>query len=130
MTAQIDLRSRNERPLLLERARDHVPHSLRRMQSRGLVSMVFDNTLLSLKFCFDRFADAMAVLMAGILTPKQARSVSIYLTAFLIAILMLVFCRELNLYCFRSVARNESASAPRVRLENSMLSKIQNNSAL
>ena len=130
MTAQIYLRSRNERPLLLKHSRDHGPHSLRRMQSRGLVSMFFDNTLLGLKFCFDRFADAMATLMAGILTPRQARSVSIYLTAFLIAILMLVFCRELNLYCFRSVAKHESAAAPQVRAENSMLSKIQNNSAL
>lgn len=130
MTARIDLSSRNKRPHLLEHSRDHVPHSLRRMQSRGLVSMAFDNILLGLKFAFDRYSDALARFLAGILTPKQARSVSIYLTAFLIALLMLVFCRELNLYCFRSVARNESASAPQLRPENSMLSKIEHNSAL
>lgn len=114
MAAQIELRSRNANTDLTGRHRDQQPHSsLRRMQSRNHFAIAIDNTFSGLRFCFDKFADAMATVMSGILNRQQARSVSIYLTAFLIAILMLAFCRELNMYCFRTVARNDSAAAPR-----------------
>ncbi|HEY9732212.1 MAG TPA: hypothetical protein V6C89_09875 [Drouetiella sp.] len=130
MTAQIEPRSREANHVLPDQNRDLQHHSLRHMQSRNLISMVFDNTLLGLKICFDKFAEAMAVLMAGILTPKQARSVSIYLTAFLVAILMLAFCRELNMSCFRTAAKNDCTSASRLNSDDSMPSNTSRNSVL
>lgn len=130
MTAQIELRSRKATTGLLDQHRDQQPLVLRRMQSRNLLSVTFDNIMLGLKFCFDKFAGAMATVMAGILKPKQARSVSIYLAAFLIAILMLAFCRELNMYCFLSVARNNCATAPKANSNHSMLSNSQRSTAL
>ncbi|MBI2809898.1 MAG: hypothetical protein HYX67_03585 [Candidatus Melainabacteria bacterium] len=119
MSAQIEQGSRNATSSLLKQ-----------LQSRGWLSVAFDSALLWVRIGFDKFADGMAFLMAGILTPKQARSLSIYATAFLIAVLMLVFCRELNLYCFRSVARNDSASAPKTNADHSMISKTDRNSTL
>lgn len=103
---------------------------LKRLQSRGWLLVAFDNAIFGLKVSFDKFADAVALLMAGILTPKQARSVSVYATAFFIAALMLVFCRELNLYCFRSVAKNETVSAHATSANQSMMSNFRNNSTM
>jgi hypothetical protein len=117
MTAQIEPRSREANHVLPDQNRDLQHHSLRHM-------------LLGLKICFDKFAEAMAVLMAGILTPKQARSVSIYLTAFLVAILMLAFCRELNMSCFRTAAKNDCTSASRLNSDDSMPSNTSRNSVL
>lgn len=118
MNAQIEQRSRI------------ATSRLKRLESRGWLLVAFDNAILGLKVGFDKFADAMALLMAGILTPKQARSVSVYAAAFFIAVLMLIFCRELNLYCFRSVAKNETVSAHGACANQSIMSKVPNNSTM
>lgn len=118
MNAQIEQRSRI------------VTSRLKRLQSRGWLLVAFENALFWLKVSFDKFIDAMALTMAGILTPKQARSVSVYATALFIALLMLVFCRELNLYCFRSVARSDAMSAHTANSSQSMMSSRQSNSTL
>ncbi|MBS1955778.1 MAG: hypothetical protein JST89_16460 [Cyanobacteria bacterium SZAS-4] len=118
MSAQIEQRSRI------------ATSRLKRMQSRGWILVAFDNAIFWLEAGFDKFADAMASLMAGILTPKQARSVSVYATAFFIAALVLVFCREVNLYCFRSVAKSDTVSAHNTSADQPMMSTNQNNSTL
>jgi len=130
MSAQIEQESRNADSGMLKQYRDQESTVLRRMQSRNWLSIACDNALLGLKFCFDKFADGTATVMAGILTPKQARSLSIYATAFLVAVLMLIFCSQINMYCFRSVARNDSASAPKSGADDSMLSNNQKNKVL
>jgi hypothetical protein len=117
MSAQIEQESRNTK-------------LLKKLQSRGWLLVAFDNALFFLRICFDKFADGMALLMAGILTPKQARSLSVYAAAFLIAVLMLVFCKELNMFCFHSVARSESASASKTSADNSVISKTERSSTL
>lgn len=114
----------------IEKGARIVTTRLKRMQSRGWLLVAFDNALFWFKIGFDKFADAMALLMAGILTPKQARSVSVYATAFFIAVLMLAFCRELNLFCFRSVAKSDTVSAHNTSAAPSMMSSSQNNSTL
>ncbi len=47
-----------------------------------------------------------------------------------VALLMLVVCRELNLYCFRSAAKNDTAAVQNSSANRSMMSSNQNHSTL
>ncbi len=83
---------------------------LRRMQSRNLLMIGLDNILFALKVSFDAVAGCTERALAGVLTPHQAQTFSVYATAVLIAILTLAVSKEINMFCFRSIAQNEHAA--------------------
>jgi hypothetical protein len=102
------------------------------MQSRNWLLIGFDNILFTAKVCFNSLAGYTERSLAGLLTAHQARTFSVYATAVFIAILTLAACREINMFCFRSVAQNENTattiSSP--SRANTMLSTTHGNTFL
>ncbi len=102
---------------------------LRRMQSRNWLLIGFDNTIFAAKVVFFTLAGYTEKSLAGLLTAQQARTFSVYATAMLIAILTLAVCREINMFCFRSVGPNENTASapPSVAETKSMISTTHQN---
>jgi hypothetical protein len=99
------------------------------MQSRNWLLIGFDNTIFAAKVVFFTLAGYTEKSLAGLLTAQQARTFSVYATAMLIAILTLAVCREINIFCFRSVAQNENAATapPSAAETKSMISTTHQN---
>jgi len=83
--------------------------ALRQLQSRNWVRIGFDNLLVATKVALIWLGAYVVRWFEKLLTPQQVRSLSIYATALLIAIVTLAFCREINMYCMRAVVQHENA---------------------
>ncbi|HEY9679329.1 MAG TPA: hypothetical protein V6C76_15080 [Drouetiella sp.] len=65
---------------------------------------------ISFRQFFSAIGTSSQKMLSGLIPPKQARAISFFATALLMAVITLACCREINLYCFRSVARSENAA--------------------
>jgi hypothetical protein len=83
--------------------------ALRQLQCRNWLRVGFDNLIGATTVALIWIGSYIARWFEKLLTTQQVRSLSIYATALLIAIVTLAFCREINMYCMRAVVQHENA---------------------